>query len=106
MRVVWVYACVEALTRALCLSLSRLLFAQMDADNARSRSKTNLPPLDGDADLIEYYYIVMHCHTQSGFDYRRSMGKSFWNETVPRLKERYGEDAPGLIKPDRMVGKR
>ena len=79
----------------------------MDADNARSRSKTNLPPLDGDADLIEYYYIVMHCHTQSGFDYRRSMGKSFWNETVPRLKERYGEDAPGLVKPDRSfrIGK-
>lgn len=61
--------------------------------------KTNLPAKPGDEDLIEYYYIVLHPFTQSGFDYRRTVGKKFWRETVPKLKERFGENAPGLYVP-------
>ena len=90
----------ERLVRALRVLIypPRLSFAQTAADNARSRMKTNLPAKDGDEDLIEYYYIIQHPFTQSGFDYRRSVGKKFWKETAPRLKARFGEDAPGLYK--------
>ena len=69
---------------------------QTAADNARSRMKTNLEAKEGDEDLIEYYYIVLHPFTHSGFDYRRSVGRKFWRETVPRLKARFGENAYGL----------
>ena len=58
--------------------------------------KTNLEAKPGDEDLIEYYYIVLHPNTQTGFDYRRSCGKKFWKETAGRLKERWGENSPGL----------
>ena len=61
--------------------------------------KTNLEAKEGDEDLIEYYYIVLHPFTQTGFDYRRSSSKKFWAETVPRLKTRFGENSPGLINP-------
>ena len=76
-------------------------FVQTAADNARSRMKTNLEAKPGDEDLIEYYYIVLHPNTQSGFDYRRSVGKKFWKETAPRLKTRFGESSPGLYVPEK-----
>ena len=68
------------------------------ADNARSRMKTNLEAKPGDEDLIEYYYIVLHPFTQSGFEYRRTCAKKFWGETRWRLIERFGEGSPGLSK--------
>ena len=71
---------------------------QTAADNARSRMKTNLEAKPGDDDLIEYYYIVLHPFTQSGFEYRRTSSKKFWTQSVVRLKERFGEGAPGLMR--------
>ena len=58
--------------------------------------KTNLAAKTGDEDLIEYYYIILHPFTQTGFEYRRSCKRKFWRDTVPRLKERFGEEIPGI----------
>jgi len=72
------------------------------ADNARSRMKTNLEAKPGDEELIEYYYIVMHPFTMTGFEYRRNYGKSFWKGggSADKLRDRFGEtQCPGLYTP-------
>ena len=66
----------------------------MAADNARSREKTGLPPLEGDEDLVDYYYIIMHPHTAQGKDRRESSNRIFKEEAVPRLMARFGEFIP------------
>ena len=76
------------------------MHVQSQADNARSRMKTGLEAKEGDEELIQYYYIVMHPFTMTGFEYRRNEGAQFWKESVPKLKARFGEDrCPGLNKP-------
>ena len=66
--------------------------SQFAADNARSRDKTGLPPKDGDDDLIDYYYFVLHPNTTTTFEMRRNGGrKIFRKESVPRLRSRFGE---------------
>ena len=74
-----------------------LLCLQTAADNARSREKTGLEAKAGDEDLVDYYYIVMHPFTQSGFE-RRKYARQFRREAVPRLLERFGP-SPGLDPP-------
>lgn len=59
------------------------------ADNARSRKKTGLPALEGDAELILYYYLVMHPNTESGREMRVTDGKEFRVNAVPNLKQRF-----------------
>lgn len=59
------------------------------AENARSREKTGLKAHEGDEDLVDYYYLVMHPNTQHGLDLRRSDGKRFRLEACPKLKERF-----------------
>ena len=80
---------------------SKFRVLQTAADNARSRMKTNLEAKEGDEDLIEYYYIVLHPQTMTGFEYRRSVGKKFWRETRTRLMERFGDNCPGLYIPEK-----
>ena len=62
--------------------------------NAYSRMKTGLPPKDGDDDLIEYYYVVLHYGTATGKSRRprNREEKQEWNQCIERLKERYGQD--------------
>ena len=59
------------------------------AENARSREKTGLKAHEGDEDLVDYYYLVMHPNTQHGLDLRRTDGKRFRLEACPKLKERF-----------------
>ena len=61
------------------------------AENARSREKTGLKAHEGDEDLVDYYYLVMHPNTQHGLDLRRSDGKRFRLEACPKLKERFSQ---------------
>ena len=67
---------------------------EMAAENARSREKTGLPPLEGDEDLVDYYYIIMHPHTAQGKDRREASGRIFKREAIPRLMARFGEYIP------------
>ena len=66
----------------------------MAAENARAREKTGLEPLDGDEDLVDYYYIIMHPQTAQGKDRRESSNVTFKQEAVPRLMARFGEFIP------------
>ena len=63
----------------------------MAAENARSREKTGLPALEGDEDLVLYYYLVMHGHTSTGQSYRDTDSKRFRLEVLPKLVEQFGE---------------
>ena len=58
--------------------------------NARSRDKTGLPAWEGDEDLIDYYYCVMHPQTESGRERRRTDAKRVRKEVIPRLLGIYG----------------
>lgn len=61
------------------------------AENARSRMKTGLPAKDGDEDLIDYYYMVMHPNTAEGKDRRREKLKGDdWSSSHERLVGRFG----------------
>tara|TARA_B110000046_G_scaffold163729_1_gene178850 strand:- start:7 stop:231 length:225 start_codon:yes stop_codon:yes gene_type:complete len=72
----------------------------MAADNARSRDKTGLPPLDGDDDLIEYYYFVLHPNTTTTFDMRKEGGKKkFRTESLPRLRAKFGDHICSNLDP-------
>ena len=74
------------------------------ADRCRQRTlahEDSLEAKEGDEDLIEYYYIVLHPQTMTGFEYRRSVGKKFWRETRTRLMERFGDNCPGLYIPEK-----
>ena len=64
---------------------------EVGAMNARSREKTGLAAKDGDEDLIDYYHLVMHPNTTSTFERSRGYTKTFKNEVVPRLKDRFGQ---------------
>ena len=70
---------------------------QEAAENARSREKTGLKAHEGDEDLIDYYYLVMHPNTQHGLDLRRSDGKRFRVEACPKLKERFPDSFQYVI---------
>jgi hypothetical protein len=58
--------------------------------NAYSREKTGLPPLDGDEDLVDFYYCYLHPQTASGKERRLQLGRKFKNDIIPRLGERFG----------------
>ena len=55
--------------------------------------KTGLPALEGDDDLVDYYYIVMYPNTISGAQYRTDK-KEEWPETMKRLADRFGFEWP------------
>ena len=80
---------------------SRLCFAQGAAINAYSRFKCGQPEHDGDEDLVEYFYVVMHHNTASGKSRRprRPDEKEEWAECVNRLRSRYGDTIPVLWMP-------
>ena len=59
------------------------------AENARSREKTGLKAQEGDEDLVDYYYLVMHPNTESGREMRVTDGKEFRVNAVPNLKQRF-----------------
>ena len=63
------------------------------AENARSREKTGLKAIEGDEDLVDYYYLCMHPNTQHGLDLRKTDAKRFRTEVMPNLKERFPETA-------------
>lgn len=52
--------------------------------------KTGLPALDGDDDLVDYYYMVMHPNTATGKETRKEKKKE-WPEIRERLAAKFGE---------------
>ena len=62
------------------------------ADYARSRKKTGQPALEGDADLVLYYYLVLHPNTETGRDLRVTDGKEFKKDVIPRLQKRFPDE--------------
>ncbi|KAL1514444.1 hypothetical protein AB1Y20_003543 [Prymnesium parvum] len=59
-------------------------------ENARSRMKTGLPALEGDDDLVDYYYMSMNRNSASGKEMRRQK-KAEWPAIKKRLAEKYGD---------------
>ena len=58
---------------------------QEAAENARSREKTGLKAHEGDEDLIDYYYLVMHPNTQHGLDLDALTVNASRVEACPKL---------------------
>ena len=71
--------------------------AQGAADCARSRYKTGLPALEGDEDLIAYYYICLHPNTAQGKDRRQATKGKERREIYNRLKETFGEQVQDFV---------
>ncbi|KAL1526186.1 hypothetical protein AB1Y20_014914 [Prymnesium parvum] len=77
-------------SRQLCKGFEVLEKLQGAASGARNRMKTGLPPLEGDDDLVDYYYIAMHPNCATGKQLRKEK-KREWPEIKARLAERFGD---------------
>jgi len=52
--------------------------------------KTGLPALEGDDDLIDYYYMVMHPNCAQGKEMRKEKKKE-WPQIRERLAAKHGD---------------